>query len=196
MQIRPLNIFDSYSVADLHYKYLHTNFFGRPGIQLLQLYYRAVSLGIGAYGFVAESSDGVLGFICGVWDRKALYWELIKNYSPGLLFWTINQILIQPSLLLALIQKLDQKNSTNFQSGYELRPIVLSQSARGTGIAIKLAERLFNDAEQRGFADINLFTEENNIAARKLYQKLGFQVTGRFHRSGNIYIGYERRLDK
>jgi ribosomal protein S18 acetylase RimI-like enzyme len=90
----------------------------------------------------------------------------------------------------------DQKVKKPFpKSGYELRPIVVSTSERGSGLAAKLVNVLVDDARKRGFGEIYLITEQDNIAANAFYPKLDFHMAGEVKSLGQLYYIYERSLE-
>jgi ribosomal protein S18 acetylase RimI-like enzyme len=194
MHIRQIKTSDSPAAARLHLQHLHSNFTGRPGYHLLRLYYQAVACQVGGCGFVVENVGHISGFICGVWDKKAIYRTLITRHFFPLCFWAASQALIQPSVILLAIKKLISKQPEFPTKGYELRPIVVSIEARGTGAAAKLVERLFEDAAKKGFLGIHLMTEQDNIAAQKLYQKMGFKEVGCFHRLSTNYLVFKKEV--
>ena len=55
--------------------------------------------------------------------------------------------------------------------------IFVHQDFRGEGLGTLLAQRALCVAGQLGFKDVYLTTEFSNLAAVRLYRKLGFQVT-------------------
>ena len=60
----------------------------------------------------------------------------------------------------------------------ELENVVVSQAARRRGIGYELVESLLREARHRGAARIFLEVRESNSAARTLYEKCGFKVSG------------------
>ncbi len=180
------------ALAQLHLKYLRTPFQGKPGKELLRQYYQAVSAEQGATGYVAIQQNEVNGYVCGVWDAVQLRKILLLRSGATVLFWSIMQILQKPSLAAGFLSRL--KGSENLSlpdTGYELRPIVVSPEFRGSGLAAELTNRLLQDAAQRGFSKIYLFTEQNNQPANRFYQRFGFRQVGEINRFGQIYIHYE-----
>lgn len=191
--IRALNKKDCNAVAKLHMQALRTPFVGKAGEKLLDMYYAAVVAGKGAAGYVAKSSEGhLMGFVCGVWQAGLLRNEMLKRYGPGLFFWGGIQVVQRPKMLTSLPERLKRRDTvqnTN-QPGYELRPIVVAENARGSGVANKLVQILLQDAQQRGFTEVYLYTERDNLAARKFYAKVGFIEAGRESRFGLTYLQY------
>lgn len=67
LMIRPLNSRDAVIVAGIHIAELRTPFAGFTGRRVLACYYRAVSKGQGALGYVwTDEGRTVAGFVCGI----------------------------------------------------------------------------------------------------------------------------------
>ncbi len=62
---------------------------------------------------------------------------------------------------------------------WELENIVVAREARGLGIGTQLLEKFLDRARNAGGESAFLEVRESNIAARRLYEKLGFQQSGR-----------------
>jgi [ribosomal protein S18]-alanine N-acetyltransferase len=61
----------------------------------------------------------------------------------------------------------------------ELENVVVANGARRRGIGSELMEVLRTEVQSQGSARIFLEVRESNTAARALYEKCGFQITGR-----------------
>ena len=194
--IEKLQPASSNALAQLHLKYLRTPFQGKPGRELLRQYYQAVSTEQGATGYVAIHKNKVNGYVCGVWDAAQLRKTLLLRSGVTVLFWGIMQILQKPSLVPGFLSRLkESENLSSPGNGYELRPIVVSPELRGSGLAADLTNRLLQDAAQRGFSKIYLFTEQDNQSANRFYQRFGFKQVSEISRSGQIYIHYEHSTE-
>jgi ribosomal protein S18 acetylase RimI-like enzyme len=184
------------AVAVLHLNFLNTGFTGKPGLRLLDLYYRTVVEEVGACGYVAEQDDQVLGFVCGVWDSVGLRGRLLSRHWPSLALWGPAQVVIQPSLMRSLLGRLRQPPGATkaVDPGYELRPIVVDPAARGSGVARLLVRQLLEDAASRGFQTMHLYAEAHNKRAIAFYHKMGFQLSGSVQRPGGPHGRYERSV--
>ena len=194
--IRPLQPEDCQFIASLHLQNLRTNFSGRPGLELLRLYYQSLVGAKGGCGFVAEQEGRILGYVCGIWDPVNIHSFFIRKYGVGAVIWGIDQIIVSPKILRSIKSRfLPMSNQAqDLKLDYELRPIVVSSEARGTGISVRLVEALVADATERGFLRIQLFTESDNIAAQKFYHKAGFCKVGTISRDGISYLQFAKEL--
>jgi ribosomal protein S18 acetylase RimI-like enzyme len=58
-----------------------------------------------------------------------------------------------------------------------LEDVFVRESARGTGLGRTLVEKCLSVARARGCKRIELDVQENNTAARRLYESIGFSAT-------------------
>jgi ribosomal-protein-alanine acetyltransferase len=61
---------------------------------------------------------------------------------------------------------------------WELENIVVAPSARRKGLGKRLLDALLAAARETGAEAVSLEVRESNAAARKLYEKAGFELTG------------------
>lgn len=57
--------------------------------------------------------------------------------------------------------------------------LAVHPKSRGKGAGYSLVERLMKDAKQKGINKLFLEVRQSNVAAQKLYKKLGFKVIDR-----------------
>lgn len=67
----------------------------------------------------------------------------------------------------------------NVASEWELENIVVTPAARNQGLGKKLLERLLTAARETNSDSVFLEVRESNAAARSLYEKSGFEISGR-----------------
>ena len=58
-----------------------------------------------------------------------------------------------------------------------LRLLYVEKAARGMGLASKLIEKSIQFAQDKGYQRLRLFTTSENIAARRIYERIGFTKT-------------------
>ena len=182
----------------MHLDHLQTPFSGRPGLELLALYYQKVREGWGGCGYVALQEGQIVGYTCGIWDGQTLRKNLISSAWFKIGFWAAMQAVIRPIMVLDLVRRFTQPKSKQAETthGYELRPIVVSPEARGSGVAVQLVDALMHDAAGRGYPYIYLYTKLENSRANAFYRKTGFHSVGQELRSGQVYCRYERSTGK
>jgi len=64
-------------------------------------------------------------------------------------------------------------------SEWELENIVVAPAARRMGVGQRLLDALLAEASHTDNASVFLEVRESNVPARKLYEKMGFEQTGR-----------------
>jgi GNAT superfamily N-acetyltransferase len=189
VEIRLLELKDCQAVAESHVKYLQTPFRGNAGIQILKVRYEAITNRNGGIGFVALDDGVFAGFVCGIWDSASLYRTLLKNWGNSLLLSGIKYVLQSPKVILGFLHRMLNPHTSGIikLEGYELRPIVVLPDHRGRGIAEQLTQRVLEDAKERGYREVFLFTEGDNVRAAKFYTKFGFNFERDLHMGGNTY---------
>ncbi|TVY81820.1 N-alpha-acetyltransferase, partial [Lachnellula suecica] len=105
-----------------------------------------------------------------------------------LCFMALNQTTSPPSLLGVIISKLEPHASTHPSSptpstnrGY-IAMLAVSAAARKNGIATALVQKTIDEMERRGADEVVLETEESNVAAMRLYERLGFLRSKKLNR--------------
>jgi ribosomal protein S18 acetylase RimI-like enzyme len=193
LEIEPMTVDHASAVAKLHLNNLRTGYRGHSGSMLLRYYYMALVQSGGGSGYVAALDDCVKGYICGVWDRGIIKKALLKYYWANLAFWGGIQSIFNPRIFFSMVSNIGSKDHRP-DSGYELRPIVVSQEMRGEGLASQLVNALLADAEKRQNKSIFLYTEEDNFMAIKFYTKFGFLLTSKHLAQKTMYLRFEYYL--
>lgn len=201
--IVPLALEHCPQVANLHLKNLSTRYRGRPGLRLLEAYYAALVQSDGGSGYVAEQmgpagarNGVVVGYVCGVWEPAAVRSTLLGGQWLRLAFWTSAQVLIRPRLAIELVGRwrAAAERQTAAWQAYELRPIVVDAAMRRQGIGAQLLAALLADASRRGFRQVHVFAEADNVAANAFYCGTGFHCARREDRRSAARLRYEYTL--
>ena len=196
IEIRNLSDVHIPDIVALHVTHLPGSFHGKPGGELLKLYYKTLVVSEGGCGFVAVLDGCVVGYVCGVWAQEVVKRGLVRRFWGSLLFWGGLMLVYDPKLGVDLIKRLFTKKTQSSLSepGYELRPIVVSPLVRGKGVADGLVNALIADARSRKVDAIHLFTEESNLTARRFYKKQKFIETHVFRVGEVKYHRFEMRI--
>ena len=206
IEILPLSLEDCPAVASAHVNFLNSPLKSESGARILEYHYKSICRQDGAVGYIAKINGQFAGYVCGIWNPKALRRILVTHW-PKLVFNTLQHALKDPQFMLYGIRKLlgihniifnGIKNLPkvkqpvgNIANLYELRPVVVLPKFRGQGIADELVKRLLEDAHARGFNHVYLLTEEDNFPAIKFYTRFGFTFEKRVHlHAGTSYETY------
>jgi ribosomal protein S18 acetylase RimI-like enzyme len=175
LEIRPLQIQDCPAVASAHAAFLRTPFHTWGGIHLLQAHYEILTFQQGGICFVALQDSQFAGFVCGIWDHRVIN-QLNRRKPLRLAIYSLQHLLARPNLLQENLRSffLRRSGAIQYPEGYELRPIVVLPQFRGQGVADQLVRRLIQDAGERGYDQVFLFTEADNLPAIRFYTRFGF----------------------
>jgi len=113
----------------------------------------------------------------------------LERQTPSAAHWNVNTYVEifndTPPRRIALISETDDDLLNGFvvarfdADNGELENIVVAKHAQGQGIGFELAQRLKTAAQELECKQILLEVRESNRAARRLYEKSGFQISGR-----------------
>lgn len=188
LEIRPLQPKDCAAVAAAHAAFLRTPFDTWGGVHLLQAHYEIVARQQGGTCFIALVDSEFAGFACGIWDHRVIN-QLNRRKPLRLTLYSLQHLLAHPAQLGENLRAyfLRRSGAIHYPEGYELRPIVVLPQFRGQGVADRLVERLIQDAGQRGYSKMFLFTESDNLAAIRFYTRFGFVLEETPDESGKLF---------
>ena len=70
---------------------------------------------------------------------------------------------------------------------YYLDNLSVSAQHQGKGVGKKLIEAMLNLAKEKGFEKVGLLVDVENPSAKKLYERIGFQIVGKKDLMGGKY---------
>ncbi len=188
IEIRLLRPADCPRVASAHAAYLRTPFNTPGGIHLLQAHYEILIDQQGGVCYMALVDSQFAGFVCGIWNHQLI--NRVNRKKPiRLALYSLQHLFSNPQYLKGNLKTLLLRRSgkISYNEGYELRPIVVLPQFRGQGVADKLVERLIQDARQRGYEQVFLFTEADNQSAIRFYTRFGFVLEDIPDESGKLF---------
>jgi len=192
MQIERLKKEFVTDIAQLHYRGIPTGFLSSLGPKFLSALYDAIAQSDNAFGFVARENQRTLGFIAFTDNLSRLYKSVIKQnffrfsflLARKLLRWSRIKKVFQTLLYPGKTKKLDLPAA-------ELLAIVISEQARGRGLASRLMQAGLDECKRRNLDKVKILVAAENLPANKLYYKSGFVLLGQIQSHNipsNIYV--------
>ncbi len=203
-------------VAALHEACFQGYYLTRFGSSFLQAMYGWYVSSPQAMAHVALDATGqVVGFVAGTTEASTYHRSLFRHSGGALLAALLRLLLSHPLRALGLIwERKDMLRGALWalvSRGPEPAPEVTTvaddespaaslvsigvlPSYRRRGIARRLSETFLAEAGERGCATVSLSVREDNVGARRFYESLGWEETGRspaaYH--GSYSITYEK----
>lgn len=182
--VAPLARRDGPEVARLHLAGLPSPLGRRAGERLLTMYYGALaSPPKGGVAYVYRREGVLLGYVAGVWDRRRVWLAAWRANLMALPFWMavefgFNRVVRRCRQRPPAPEPSPAEGVCGSVSDYELRPLVVAETARGCGIGAELCRCLLDDARERGYRSVFLRVDRDNAPAIRCYEKLGFRRLG------------------
>jgi ribosomal protein S18 acetylase RimI-like enzyme len=191
--VRPYRLEDRTAVRNICYA---TGLLGNPITALVpdkelfaDLWTAAYTDGFPELALVATLEGQTSGYVIGVADAQALSLVFRRRVLPlvlGRLFrgeyrsWRSSL----PHLLRLALEPAMHAPLAQFPAHLHIN---LLESARGHGLGRRLLERFLTQLEARGVPGVQLSTTDRNVAAVRLYERLGFRVYS--SRKTDLYAG-------
>jgi ribosomal protein S18 acetylase RimI-like enzyme len=170
-------------VVAVHLESFHGFFLSSLGARFLSLYYSAICTAPEGIAYVYLNSSGIpSGFVVGTTNPMGFYSRLLKRDWLRFSFASLGAICRNPWVIPRIGRAFFHPSQN--PSGEEiagLYSIGVRPELRGTGAGKMLVEQFLKDAGERGCNKVFLTTDrDNNESINAFYQKLGFNVSGRY----------------
>ena len=192
--VTPLREADIGAVARLHITGFGESFFlVTLGEAALRAYYRTFLDYPAACGFVCRerASGAVVGFVCGTEDLRHHYRIFLRRRLLPALPALAVRALTRPSVALGLLRRGRQvartvlhRRATNAAAPLpaplpptHLLSMAVDPGHRGHGIGTMLAQAFLDEMARRNVSRVVLGVRDENHAARRLYERLGWRPT-------------------
>ncbi len=190
-RIRPGCPADLGGVAEVHIACFPRSFLTLFGAYFVAEYYRVVLEFEQAITLVAETDDGVAGFISGYPNledfRNHLWRKKGRFVMPA-----CRVLLRHPTRIISVFRKLLDIATRRGESPFlhdnscEVSPLAVHPASAGRGIGKQLVIEFINVASTRGAVSVHLNTDAaDNESVNSFYRNLGFTLCGTFVNSGD-----------
>lgn len=192
MQIQEIHFEDAPQVAVLHIEGITTGFLSSLGPKFLTALYGAIAQSKNAFGFVVRENEQTLGFVAFSDNLSQLYKSIIKQH-----FLSFSLLLAGKMIRWSRIRKVFQtllypgKTKHLDLPAAELLAVVVSDKARGRGLASQLIQAGLEECKNRNLQNVKVLVAADNQPANKLYCKFGFELVSQItshNIPSNIYI--------
>jgi len=188
----PLQPSHAPAVAKLHARGIPTGFISSLGSNFLTALYTALAKSPSAFGFVAEGAGEIVGFVAFTANIRDLYRALLLRHGlrfAGLLARRMLRLSVARHIFQNLLYPV--RGDMRGLPQAELLSIVVSEHARGRGIAGELIAVGLRECARRRIPRVKVLVAAENQPANQLYRRCGFRfvVTVDSHGvSSNIYV--------
>lgn len=179
-------------VAKLHISGIATGFISSLGTKFVTALYQTVSKSKYGFGFVAIENGEIVGFSCFTTNLDKLYKSVILKGGLKLIF-TVAWKMFSFEKIKKVLETLFYPNrikKMNLPSA-EFLSMVISEQARGKGLATRLMSCGFDECAREGIEKIKIFAAVKIKAINKMYEKCGFELVGQMTNHGvvsNVYV--------
>jgi GNAT superfamily N-acetyltransferase len=179
-------------VAKLHVSGICTGFISSLGTDFVTFLYEAIAESESGFGFVALMDNRVVGFSSFTTDVNALYKSVIfRNgvkfvlaLSKKIFSWNTAKAVFETLFYPKRVKKMNLPSA-------EFLSMVVTEEARGKGLATTLMRRGFHECAKNGIEKIKILAAVHIKPINKLYEKNGFDLVAQIKNHGilsNIYV--------
>lgn len=220
IQVRQIEVGDIPHAVTLHRDVLDVEFLARCGERYLRRYYRAWIESQGAISLAAVDDNGVLcAVLLGAVDTGGHMSAMVKSHGVALGVSLAGFAITHPrfgkELLVtrwrryangiwriareSLGKRQDNRPSVGSPAASsvgEITHLLVDRSHQGSGVGRLLVDHAESIAQSHGVEEMTLVTPPE-MAARKFYERLGWEVDGTLtSRSGEEFVKYRHRITK
>jgi len=159
---------------------------------------RIEKLGFDELEDIVELYRAAVGAPGCVWDEQYPSEEDIRtDIEQGALYGVHDE---KGHVIAAIAQDHDENTdllpcwSAELQPGAEFARVVVAGEYRGRGIAAEMIRNYMRILRNQGYNSVRYLVAEQNLAARRAYEPLGFQKVGEVDIYGAHYLCYEKAL--
>jgi len=166
------------SVTQIHLLSFKGFFLSFLGYQFLAELYDGIVSDPNGIAFVANSDNGILGFVAGTDSPQGFYRRLLRQRWWRFAWAAAWPALRKPSIIHRLLRAFSRSRSEDIHENCAtLMSIAVAPDAQGQGIGQQLVQAFLVEVKARGIKQVNLTTDaENNAAANQFYVKQGFTL--------------------
>ncbi len=179
LAVSPMGLDALSAVVDLHRRALPDTLNARCGPAYLTNLYRALLNSDLGVGYVASCNGQVAGFVSGTLDREQLSRDLLRHMDPRQRVRLVAELLRHPwGLVEQAAMARAQRHMARLGHHPALLTIAVEPGFRHEGVGRQLTLALAQGFRQAGLATFHVDTREDNTAARRFYEALGFSFAG------------------
>jgi len=176
--IRAMKQSDLEAVVEVHLRSFPNFFLTFLGRRFLVLLYAGIQADPGGVVLVAESSEGVQGFVAGVLEQEGFYRRLIRGRVLAFGCASFGAMVRRPAIAPRLLRAFGRAGDSR-QAVAEacLMSLAVLPGVQRSGVGSELVRAFCRELKARGAKAVCLTTDKDqNDSANNFYEKLGFQV--------------------
>lgn len=183
-------------VAALHQTGIHTGFLSSLGPRFLKQLYKAIPAASSGFVFVGVRGQDVLGFVACTELLGGLYKQALKKRGLAMGLALVPRA-FRPSVFKRIIETLfyPSKIADDFPKA-EVLSIVVDESMRGKKLASQLIARAVAEFRSRGIRKVKVLVWDQNLAAKRFYEKCGFLLAGHCPHHEEVLDVYVMTIDR
>jgi ribosomal protein S18 acetylase RimI-like enzyme len=177
-------------VARLHCSSL-TGLLAQLGVPAARAFYAGCVEAESAVGLVCLEDGAVRGFILGTAQPDLLKQEVLRRRPFATLVGLCVGIVRRPAALVWLVKSRRGPDEGNYdRHAAELTYLAVAPDGRRGGVGKRLVDAFTAALRAGGVAAYELSVDDDNLPAIALYERLNFQLIGRYREFGIVHRRY------